>query len=66
MIYWAGRRGYCQPASETQQLSCVADACWPHPSVMRVELLGHSRQPVTGRLATHPSINLSVEMYIVS
>ena len=41
-------------ASETQQLSCVpmavADAT---PTCM--ELLGGNRQPVTGRLATHPS-----------
>jgi len=27
----------------------------PHPSVICVELLGHSRQPMTGRLATRPN-----------
>jgi len=27
----------------------------PRPSVVCAELLGHSRQPITGRLATHPS-----------
>jgi len=27
----------------------------PHPSVIGVELLGGSRQPMAGRLATHPS-----------
>jgi len=53
-------------------LSCY-DACmhlkhnsWPtpHPSVICVELLGGSRQPVTGRLATHPS-NTPVKIYRV-
>jgi len=44
-----------------QQLSpaCIwnTTAGWrhPHPSVICVELLGGSRQPMTGRLATHPS-----------
>ena len=39
----------------------VADAYTPHPSVVCVELLGNSRQPMTGRLATHP-INTTVEI----
>ena len=42
-------------ASETQQLA--------DPSVRTVELLGDSRQPITGRLATHPS-NTTVKRYI--
>jgi len=45
---------YSLHASETQQLSYVPmdDAT---PIVICVELLGGSRQPMTGRLATHPS-----------
>ena len=41
-------------ASETEQLSYVpmADAT---RSVICVELLGGDRQPMTGRLATHPN-----------
>ena len=35
----------------------------PHPSVDCVELLGGNRQPVTGRLATHPS-NATFKMQI--
>jgi len=35
----------------------------PHPSVYCVELLGGNRQPVTGRLATHPS-NATFKMQI--
>ena len=35
--------------TETQQLSYVADA-----TPICVEMLRHSRQPITGRLATHP------------
>ena len=35
----------------------------PHPSVICVELLGSSRQPMTGRLATHPD-NITVKIQI--
>jgi len=35
----------------------------PHPFVIYVELLGGSRQPMTGRLATHPS-NATVKIEI--
>jgi len=45
-------------ASETQQLSHVPTA---DATPICVELLGHSRQPMTGRLATHPS-NTSVKI----
>ena len=37
----------------------------PHQSVICVELLGHSRQPMTGRLAAHPS-NTAVKIYILT
>jgi len=37
----------------------------PHPSVIYVELIGGSRQPTTGRLATRPS-NTTVKIYTVS
>jgi len=49
-------------ASETQQLSYIpmADVT---PSVFCVELLWSSRQPMTGRLATHPS-NTTVKIQI--
>jgi len=54
-------------ARETQQLSWPTPL-WttPHPSVICVELLGgSSRQPMTGRLATHPS-NTTVKKYRVA
>ena len=45
-------------AAETQQLSYVYSV-YPdgrrHTHLLRAELVGHSRQPMTGRLATHPS-----------
>ena len=37
---------------------------WPAPSVVCMELLGQSRQPVTGRLATHPS-NTTVKRLMI-
>jgi len=50
-------------ASETQQLSYLpmVDAT---PICTCVELLGQSRQPMTGRLATHPS-NAAVNRYAI-
>ena len=56
--------GYCLHAYETQQLSYVpmADAT---PICYCVELLGSSRQPITGRLATHLS-NTTVKIQTLS
>ena len=48
MIYWASVSSCRLRVTETQQLSYVADA-----TPICVEMLRHSRQPITGRLATH-------------
>jgi len=54
----AWRWRYIEPVVVGKRNSCHVFR-WlcptPHPSVVCVELLGSSRQPMTGRLATHPS-----------
>jgi len=46
---------YSLRASETQQLSYIPDGRAPrHTRLLSAWLLGGSRRPMTGRLATHP------------